>query len=228
MRAIAEISRFISGAAGFVGLLFADRPLALSFLKWMVYGECPALEGLGAPRSRVCRVVCGDASNMAIDEGLAGCQALGLEVPPGMYAIPKDHLSAVWNGMGPDSWNRGVRALIDRLGAVVVLCSLPHDVWYEVFCDGTYATWRITMDQWRRNSDKCVAAANRAPGAGWWRRRYNEFSADTVLTALEAGAYQAWLLCYSRKHQERHARRIREYLDMQEPSDENKGATKCR
>lgn len=197
-----------------VTLVIADFRLASAFLKWILF-KVPAGERLLARYTapHFSGVLCGDASNMTLEAGLAKCRALNLEVPDGMYAVPHGRLAEVWNGMGPDAWSSGLRRMIDRLGSAVVPCSLPHDAWYGLFCDGTFSTWSLTMSQWERNSEKCVSAANSVPGTGWWTRRFNEFAAASVISALKAGAYEAWLVCYRRQRAERCRKRVAEYFE---------------
>jgi hypothetical protein len=141
----------------------------------------------------------GYQNTQPVADAVAQARKLGLVGPPGMYDLPLAVIDKNWNGMGPDSWSAAFRARIDRVAKVVWLCSLPHDLWYALYCDGTRATWERTMAEWETiNSPKCVAAAN--IGANWWQRHCNEFVAAVVIADLHAGAWPAWQACYARQH----------------------------
>ena len=187
------VKQFIVGVLDLARFVRSD-PLARAFVLWLVSRWIPNAAAVLAKRQD--RGIKSTAT-MPTSEGLRLCREYGLEGPSEYLDLPLEAVDRVWNGMGPDSFSTNIRLAIDKMGACVFLCSLPHDLWFMLpFNDGTYATYKIVDGQWKRNSDKLVAIANKK--ANWWGRRWNEFAAQLVHDALVIGAYEAWKSAFKR------------------------------
>lgn len=187
-----NVRGFLAGAMELARTVWHD-PLARAFLLWLVSRWIPNAKALTIQRQACLK----STDTMSTAEGLRRCREYGLEGPAGYLDLPVDTVDKVWNGMGPDSFSIKIRLAIDKLGACIFLCSLPHDLWFVLpYNDGTLATYKIVDAQWVRNSDKLVAIANKE--ADWWGRRWNEFSAKLSHDALEIGAYEVWKSAFKR------------------------------
>jgi len=187
------VKQFIVGGLDLSRFVWSD-PIARAFLLWLVSHWIPNAASVLAKRQG--RGIKSTAT-MPTSEGLRLCREYGLEGPAGYLELPVDIVDKVWNGMGPDRFSTKVRLAIDKMGACVFLCSLPHDLWFTLpFNDGTLATYKIVDAQWVRNSALLVKIANKTEN--WWGRRWNEFSAQLIHDALKLGAYAVWKSAFER------------------------------
>lgn len=187
-----EAKAFVAGCLDLLRFVRSD-PIARSFLLWLASHWIPNAAAVLAKRQDRVK----STATMPTSEGLRLCREYGLEGPSGYLDLPLEAVDKVWNGMGPDSFSAKIRLAIDKMGACVFLCSLPHDLWFMLpFNDGTLATYKIVDAQWVRNSALLVKIANKTEN--WWGRRWNEFSAQLIHDALAVGGYAAWKSAFKR------------------------------
>lgn len=75
---------------------------------------------------------------------------LGLKRPPWFDFLSLDEIRGVYNGYGPDSWPKALRAVMTWIYRNFRELAVIHDLQFDRSL-GTEAGWRETQDFWRHN-----------------------------------------------------------------------------
>ena len=101
-------------------------------------------------------------------------------------------LSAIYNGIGPESFPQWLRAALDAVHPSLAPVAFIHDVeWHE--SDGSEAAFAESNARFRRNGCKVACAA-----FGWWRPRRYKVMWDAVKFArvCQRFGWSAWRAPY--------------------------------
>ena len=106
-----------------------------------------------------------------------------------------EELQTIFNGIGPETFPKFARKLVDAINPLLLPVALIHDVeWYE--SAGTYVHFKESNSRMRTNGEICAKAAH-----AWYNplRYLTIYKAHKLATLCDLGGWEFYKSCHERR-----------------------------
>lgn len=123
------------------------------------------------------------------------CYCLNLENAGILIKYSDEELQTIFNGIGPETFPKFARKLVDAINPLLLPVALIHDVeWYESV--GTYKNFKESNSRMRTNGEICAKSAH-----AWYNplRYLTIYKAHKLATLCDLGGWEFYKSCCERR-----------------------------